>query len=397
MINCVIAEELMPTPTLCTHPPSLCCGYAFVAECISLETISPSSHSTVHFIGAIINDNTSNIFEYCHLMKMDKHKKCVSTVLPIKLGNFSRASEMSPALTHVFSSPSCLFQLTNAPPTDTFAAITNPRRKRKHRIRLTVGGNRIDYPGNKSTQMANLTTAKLLINSTISTPGAKCLGINLANFYLSTPMPNPKYMHLRLDIIPNKIIDHYNLHDIVTPDGWVYIKIWKGMYGLPQAGVLANQLLQKRLAIKGYYQCQHTPGLWCHVWQNIMFCLVVNDFGIKVTNMHDMDHLVNSLKEHHTMAINMTGSLFCGIHLTWNYTLGLVDCHMPRYINKTLMKYQHPKPVSSQHAPYKAAPIQYGAQVQRVEVNTTQPLSPKEIKCIQDIVISYPLVLFTGS
>jgi hypothetical protein len=189
----------------------------------------------------------------------------------------------------------------------------------------------------------------------------------------------------RLDIISNKIINHYNLCNIVTPDGLVYIKIWKGMYGLPQAGILANKLLKRCLAIKGYYQCQHTHGLWRHVWQNITFHLVVDDFGIKVINMHNMVHLVNALKEHYTVAINMTGSLFCGINLTWNYMLGHVDCHMPGYINIALTKYQHPKPVSPQHAPYKAAPIQYGAQVQRVEVNTTQPLSPKEIKHAQDI------------
>jgi hypothetical protein len=117
-----------------------------------------------------------------------------------------------------------------------------------------------------------------------------------------------------------------------------------------------------------------------------MFCLVVDDFGIKVTNMHGMDHLVSALKEHYTIAIDMTGSLFCSIHLTWNYTLRHIDCHMPRYINKALTKYQHPKPVSPQHVPYKAALIQYGARVQGLEVNTTQPLTPKEIKRIQDIV-----------
>ncbi len=59
---------------------------------------------------------------------------------------------------------------------------------------------------------------------------------------------------------------------------------------------------------------------------------------------------------------------------------------MPGHINKALTKYQHPKPVSPQHAPYKAAPIQYGTWVQRVEVNTTQLLTPKEIKHIQDIL-----------
>jgi hypothetical protein len=53
-------------------------------------------------------------------------------ILPMKLGNFSRASEMSPALTHVFSSPSHAIQLTNAPPMDAFAAITNHRRKKNN-------------------------------------------------------------------------------------------------------------------------------------------------------------------------------------------------------------------------------------------------------------------------
>ncbi len=82
----------------------------------------------------------------------------------------------------------------------------------------------------------------------------------------------------------------------------------------------------------------------------------------------------------------MPGSLFCGIHLTWIYKLGHVDCHMPGYISKALTKYQHPKPVTPQHAPYKVALIQYGAWVQRMEVNTTKPLTPKEIKCVQDII-----------
>jgi hypothetical protein len=115
------------------------------------------------------------------------------------------------------------------------------------------------------------------------------------------------------------------------------------------------------------------------------------NIDVSVRHVADMSptfptKLVNELKEHYTVAIDLKGSLFCGIHLTWNDTLGHVDCHMSGYINKALTKYQHPKPVYPQHAPYKAAPIQYGARVQSVEVNTTQPLSPKEIKHVQDIV-----------
>jgi hypothetical protein len=98
---------------------------------------------------------------------------------------------------------------------------------------LTVGGNQVDYPRNKSTPTANLTTTKLLINSTISTPGAVFLGIDLANFYLNTSLPNYEYMQLCLDIIPEEIILAYNLCNIVDPDGWVYIEVRKGMYSLP--------------------------------------------------------------------------------------------------------------------------------------------------------------------
>jgi len=122
--------------------------------------------------------------------------------------------------------------------------------KEIYRTRLTVGSNLINFPGNKSTPTADLLTANLLINSTISTPGAVFPGIDLANFYLNTPMADPEYMRLRLDIIPEEIIVKYILRDQVDEDGGVYIEIWKGMYGLPQAGIIANQLLEKRLSEK---------------------------------------------------------------------------------------------------------------------------------------------------
>jgi hypothetical protein len=52
------------------------------------------------------------------------------------------------------------------------------------------------YDGNKSTPTATLVTAKLLINSTISTPKANFYGMDLSNFYLMTPMKEYEYMQL---------------------------------------------------------------------------------------------------------------------------------------------------------------------------------------------------------
>ena len=70
--------------------------------------------------------------------------------------------------------------------------------------------------------------------------------MDISNFYLGTPMDRPEFMRMPIKIIPPEIIKKYDLTKIES-DGWVYIKIVKGMYGLPQAGKIANDLLQKRL------------------------------------------------------------------------------------------------------------------------------------------------------
>ncbi|KAL7474880.1 hypothetical protein ACHAW6_000826, partial [Cyclotella cf. meneghiniana] len=104
--------------------------------------------------------------------------------------------------------------------------------------------------------------------------------MDIKDFYLNTPMEWPKFMRFKLDILPKEIIDAYSLLNKEI-DGWVYVQIEKGMYGLPQTGILANKLLARRLDADDYYQCQFTPGLWHHKWQPITFSLVVDDFGVK--------------------------------------------------------------------------------------------------------------------
>eukprot|EP00957_Ditylum_brightwellii_P081272 6182206-Ditylum_brightwellii.AAC.1 len=88
-----------------------------------------------------------------------------------------------------------------------------------------------------------------------------------------------EYMRLQYEILPQEIVTTYKLDEIKLQDGWVYIEIKKGMYGQPQAGILANKLLTAQLAKHGYYPVQHTPGLWQHKWRPVTFALVVDDFG----------------------------------------------------------------------------------------------------------------------
>jgi hypothetical protein len=69
-----------------------------------------------------------------------------------------------------------------------FVVHIRPNTSEVHRVRLTVGGNLIQYPGDVSTLLADLTTSNCLWNSTISTDGAKFMCLDVKNFYLGTPM-----------------------------------------------------------------------------------------------------------------------------------------------------------------------------------------------------------------
>ena len=135
-----------------------------------------------------------------------------------------------------------------------------PQKEDPNRVRITTGGNLIIYPGELTTRAVDLTTSKILWNSTISTKGAKYICIDIKCFYLNTPLDRFEYMRFPISMFPQHIIDQYNLMAHVL-DGYIYVEIRKAIYGLPQAGILANKLLKKRLRLEGYYEVAHTPGL----------------------------------------------------------------------------------------------------------------------------------------
>jgi hypothetical protein len=155
-----------------------------------------------------------------------------------------------------------------------------------------MGGNLINYPDDVGTPTANLLLIKILLNSVVSTPKAKFATADISNFYLMTPLKQPEYAKIKLSDVPDEIIDEYNLREKATPDGWVYIMVVRGMYGLPQARSLGHDLLEERLNQEGYFQSQIVPGFWKHKTRDIKFVLVVDNFGIKYLQKEDLAHLI---------------------------------------------------------------------------------------------------------
>jgi hypothetical protein len=102
-----------------------------------------------------------------------------------------------------------------------------------------------------ATPTAAITAFKILINSTLSTEDAQMMMMNIKNYYVGTPLPRFEYIRLSLSTITDEIMTKCNLRAI-SIGCWVYLDIRKCMYGLKQAGLLTNQLLQQILASYGY-------------------------------------------------------------------------------------------------------------------------------------------------
>jgi hypothetical protein len=100
------------------------------------------------------------------------------------------------------------------------------------------------------------------------------------------------------------------------------------MYGLKQAGLLANQLIQTPLAPFGYYPSQHTPGLWLHKTRPISFTLVVDDFTVKYVGNQHAEHLWNALLRTYELTTDWTAMVYSGMTLKWDYKHRTCDISM---------------------------------------------------------------------
>ena len=119
-----------------------------------------------------------------------------------------------------------------------------------------------------------------MLNSVISTRCARYMTGDATNFYLATPMERREYLRITVDLTPQEFMDLYDLHDKVK-NWYIYCEIVRGMYGLPQAGIMANKLIEERLVVHDYYEVAHAPGLFTHKTRPIWFTLNFDDFGVK--------------------------------------------------------------------------------------------------------------------
>jgi hypothetical protein len=178
-------------------------------------------------------------------------------------------------------------------------------------------------------------------------------------------------------------------------NGFVLVKIQKGMYGLPQSGILAYECLVLHHAKYGYAPVRHTPGLWHHVTCPILFALyraksttiAIDNFGVQAVGRQHGDHLLSALHDLYTVTSYWTGTKYIGLTLAWDYKARTVDVSMPGCIDAALHCFQHTKPDRPKHSPHLWVQPTYGAPIQLAPLEDSTPKLdvPRITRLQQDI------------
>jgi hypothetical protein len=216
---------------------------------------------------AVLEKDTGQLLNYQQLICNPKYKKAWNLLAANKFGRLAKGVG-----NHIKGTNTIKFIHKRKVPKSRlndviygqFVCTEQPEKAEPNRTHFTVGGDQINYPGEVVTPTADLLVTKILFNSTISMPGARFMTMDISNFYLNLLLARPEYIQIKISNIPEEIINEYNLRNKVTESGHVHIEANKGMYGLPQAGSIANELLEKQLNEHGYCQSKLIPGLWTH-------------------------------------------------------------------------------------------------------------------------------------
>jgi hypothetical protein len=208
--------------------------------------------------------------------------------------------------------------------------------KRVFRVRLTYGGNQSSFDGARSSQTVEYTTVKCLLNAVV-TENADHITLDLEDFYLFTDLTEPEYMRMPLALIPISLRKELGMQDL--PDNTSILwKVVKGLYGMPQAGLLAKLELNKLLAANGYHESATTPGLYSHVSRKIRFVIWVDDFLIKFKrgDKKDINHLLDVLSTKYKFKVDWSGRQYLGMTITHNQRQRTLTISMPGYVEKML-------------------------------------------------------------
>ena len=198
--------------------------FDFVVQPNKRVAISSTTRSRTELANNVLDEETGQMLSYRQLLQHPKYKDDWAISSANEFGRLAQGLKG-----RVKGTNTIFFIAKSQVPADRLKDVTygkfvckvRPEKKEPNRTRLTVGGNRVNYPFEVGTPTADMLLAKILFNSVVSTENARFMTIDISNFYLNTPMKRYEYVRLNIKDIPDEVIEEYKLRDIATPDGRV--------------------------------------------------------------------------------------------------------------------------------------------------------------------------------
>lgn len=331
-----------------------------------------------HMANSVTDPETGKVLKYVQLKKGTESQRWLDT----------HTIELRKLLT---DTNTMHFVHSSTKPATQKATYYNPQCEKKmrdgdwlYRIRGTAGGDKLDYTGETSSQTADMQTVKAMANVVVSEPNSKFMCVDITDFFLNTKLHAPEYMWISLDMLPPAIQEQYEVHKYADGSK-VMVQITGGIYGLKQAALLAHQRLEAHLARHGYHPTANTPCLYRHKTRDVTFTLVVDDFGIKYSNVDDANHLLSTLRELYAIRVDWTGTKYLGITFAWEQDK--VTLSMPGYVQKALGRFDIAQPKHAVNSPANPPAYVRGPTQQLVDdPDTSAPLDTPLILRLMQIV-----------
>jgi hypothetical protein len=179
---------------------------------------------------------------------------------------------------------------------------------------------------------------RALLCSTLA-DDANFMVADITDYYLNTPLERPEYLRMIRKQVSSAIIAEHRYKEFFVND-MLYFQVNKGMYGLPKAGLLAQNRLIAYTAEHEYTQSDVVPCLFRHATNGVSFVLVVDDFGIKFTNTEGCDHLLATLRLLYTITVDMVNPTYLDMTIQHDKAKQTISCSMPGYIDKVLTRFR---------------------------------------------------------
>ena len=148
-----------------------------------------------------------------------------------------------------------------------------------------------------------------------------------------------------MEVIPDDVKQHHTLHEKVMKDRWVYVEIRKGMYGLWQTELLAQELL------KNGYQKTIIPRIHSPLASGNNTHDQSSFVSVKYVENEHVEHLKSILEQNYEISMDWSGTKYVELTLGWDYVKQEVHLAMPKYVQR---------PRKTQHQPYPHVLPKYG-------------------------------------